>query len=87
MNFKFQKIKKILITGGGGFIGGALIRHLLSNTKLEIYNLDKVGYSSDLTSINNILDKNKSFRERYFFLNVDLCNELKTKEAVNFSNP
>ena len=39
--------KKILVTGGLGFIGGALISNLLENTQANIYNIDKLGYASD----------------------------------------
>ena len=82
-----KELKRILITGGGGFIGGALIRFLLNKTEYQIYNLDKSGYSCDFTSINLLLKNNKDFQERYFFLNVDLKDEIKTKEAITLSNP
>ena len=36
----FKSTTRILVTGGGGFIGGALIRKLISNTKCSIFNLD-----------------------------------------------
>ena len=71
-----KELKRILITGGGGFIGGALIRFLLNKTEYQIYNLDKSGYSCDFTSINLLLKNNKDFQERYFFLNVDLKDEI-----------
>ena len=46
------KIRRVLITGGAGFIGGEVIRLLLRETNLQIFNLDKIGYASDLTGIN-----------------------------------
>ena len=45
-------MKKILVTGGAGYIGGALIRKLLKESECFIYNLDNLTYSGDLSSIN-----------------------------------
>ena len=54
-----MKNKRIFITGGAGFIGGALIRRLLSKTSVTIFNLDKIGYASDINEIHRILNDNK----------------------------
>jgi len=75
---------KILITGGAGFIGNTLVRNLLLSTEHEVINLDKLGYASDLTSINS-LDSN--LLSRYIFMKVDLNDFFKLKEAVLSSNP
>ena len=53
--------KRILITGGAGFIGGALIRKLLKESSCYIFNLDKFGYASDESSINNLITKKDNF--------------------------
>ncbi len=46
-----QGINRVLVTGGAGFIGGAMVRRLLRGTSATVFNLDKLGYASDLTSI------------------------------------
>ena len=75
---------KILITGGAGFIGNTLVRNLLLTTEHEIINLDKLGYASDLTSINSL---DKKLLSKYTFLKVDLNDFSKLKEAIESSNP
>lgn len=79
---EFSNFKNILITGGAGFIGSHLINKLLLDSSADIYNIDKLGYASDLNRIDN-----HKFNNRCKLLNIDLCNFEKTKKAVNISSP
>ena len=79
----FSKFKNILITGGAGFIGGAVIRRFLLSTSSKIFNLDKLSYASDLSGIDSILKETKNHETRYKFLKVDLFTVDK-KESYKF---
>lgn len=60
---------KILVTGGAGFIGSAVIRHLISNNLAEVANVDKLTYAGNLESLNSISDSSC-----YHFYQVDICD-------------
>ena len=62
---------KILITGGAGFIGSAVIRHIIDNTQDLVINLDKLTYAGNLESLRTV-DSN----ERYAFEQVDICDRV-----------
>ena len=84
----FPEKIKILITGGSGIIGGAVIRKLLKESDCIIYNLDKMGYASDLTSIENVLNNlNIEKDKRHKLLKTDLSNYSETLSAVKYSDP
>ncbi|MDB2440994.1 dTDP-glucose 4,6-dehydratase [Luminiphilus sp.] len=64
-------MKKILVTGGCGFIGSALIRHIISEDGYDVVNVDKLTYAGNLESVDTIVGS-----ERYTFLQVDVCHRL-----------
>ena len=68
--------KKILITGGAGFIGSAVIRYIIKHTNHSVINIDKLTYAGNLESIENIENSN-----RYAFEQLDICNSNEIKRV------
>ena len=73
---------KILITGGAGFIGSAVIRHIVENTKDSVINLDKLTYAGNLESLKIVEDNS-----RYIFEQVDICNRTELDRVFNSHKP
>ena len=61
---------KFFVTGGAGFIGSALVRHLILNSNNRVLNYDKLTYSANLKSLKNI-----SRSKRYKFVKGDINNK------------
>jgi dTDP-glucose 4,6-dehydratase len=61
---------KILVTGGAGFIGSAVVRHIINNTQDSVINVDKLIHAGNLESLDSV-----SSSPRYFFEQVDVCDK------------
>ena len=73
---------KILITGGAGFIGSAVVRHIIENTENEVLNVDKLTYAGNLESLARIA-KNP----RYTFSQTDICDRAALDELFENFQP
>ncbi len=62
-------MKKILVTGGAGFIGSAVVRHIINDTQDAVVNVDKLTYAGNLESLESV-----SHHPRYAFEQVDICD-------------
>lgn len=71
-----------MVTGGAGFIGSAVIRHLIQNTEHSVVNVDKLTYAGNLQSLASVADS-----ERYTFEQVDICDADNVKRLFERYQP
>ncbi|SKC33039.1 dTDP-glucose 4,6-dehydratase 2 [Photobacterium piscicola] len=72
----------ILVTGGAGFIGSAVIRHIIDNTENNIINVDKLTYAGNLSTLESIVSN-----PRYTFEQVDICDRGELERIFSFYQP
>lgn len=73
---------KILVTGGAGFIGSAVIRHILSDTQYSVINVDALTYAGNLESLPNAQESG-----RYCFEHVNICNRAELDRVFKTHKP
>ena len=77
-----SEIKNIIVTGGAGFIGSAVIRYLLNETDHHVLNIDKLTYAGNLKTLDSVKDN-----PRYQFLQADICDRDAMKNAADDFKP
>ncbi len=73
---------KILVTGGAGFIGSALIRHLIGETQHSVVNVDALTYAGDPSTVASV-----SHSDRYSFVHADICDHAAVEAALDRHQP
>ena len=73
---------RILVTGGAGFIGSALIRHLIQHSAHTVLNFDKLTYAGTLTAVESV-----AAHKRYRFVHADICDADAVRETIRDFQP
>jgi len=73
---------KILVTGGAGFIGSAVVRNIIENTNDSVINLDKLTYAGNLESLTSVVNN-----ARYTFEKVDICDRAELERVFSLHQP
>jgi dTDP-glucose 4,6-dehydratase len=73
---------KFMITGGAGFIGSALIRHVIKHSDHSVINVDKLTYAGNLDALNSI-----DSHPRYKFEQEDICDAINIKRVLEENQP
>ncbi|EIU7613859.1 dTDP-glucose 4,6-dehydratase [Vibrio vulnificus] len=73
---------KILVTGGAGFIGSAVVRHIIENTNSSVVNVDKLTYAGNLESLAGV-----EKHERYAFEQLDICDRAELDRVFSMYQP
>ena len=77
-----MKTKRILVTGGAGFVGSAVVRHIINDTDYVVINVDKLTYAGNLESLVSVSDNS-----RYLFEKIDICDGVELKRIFNQYRP
>ena len=77
-----KSVLKILVTGGAGFIGSAVVRHIIANTGDSVVNVDKLTYAGNLESLLDVAEN-----ERYVFERVDICDRAQLDRVFTEHRP
>lgn len=73
---------KIIVTGGAGFIGSAVVRHIINETTDEVLIIDKLTYAGNLDSLASVAED-----KRYSFQQVDICDRARLDDIFHYFQP